>query len=892
MVAQNFRDYLYKTTEDCMLLKSLNVLRGPNFWSVQHYQLIVLHLDLQQILAGSPDKIPQLASGLQKYLPGIEKRSYARGLGGGMLSLPPAQVLGELLIAAALELQQRAGMPCHYGEVLATGKPGEYQAAFMYHEEACGELAGRASVEILEALIQGNSYDIAALILQLQELRERVALGPSTGSLVKEAQRRHIPVLKLDGGSYIQLGYGARQQRIEATICSRTSSIAVDKAGDKDATKQLLRDAYIPVPEGMVVRNVENLQKVINELGFPIVVKPLDGHQGKGASVNIRDLETAREAFLKAKLYSTSVLIERYIRGCDFRALVINNRFVAAARRTPAAVTGDGLHTIAQLVAEVNRDPRRGNGHSNVLTKITVDQGTLDLLAGKGYTLDTVPKKGEEVWLKSTANLSTGGTAEDITDRIHPENQRLFERAARIIGLDICGIDIMAPDLITPITSNGGAIIEVNAAPGFRMHIEPTEGQARNVAAPVLDMLFPDGGSGRIPIVAVTGTNGKTTTTRLIAQMARQGGHSTGLTSTDGIYLNDDLLYKGDCSGPASAQVLLKDPAVEFAVLECARGGILRSGLGFDSSDCAVITNIAEDHLGLGGIYNLDQLARVKGVVAASVRPEGHVILNADDDRVYAMRDLVQAKVVLFSLYPDNIRIQRHCADGGLAAIYDEGYIMLRQGNQLIPIEAVENVPLTHGGMARFNIANVLAATLVAYVSGISMPAIRCTLRRFRNSAEDTPGRMNHFHVDNCTVLVDYAHNAHGLKALGEYVKTFPAQRKVGVITGVGDRRNEDIIAMGAESGNIFDEIVIRCDADLRGRTEFEISSLLRSGIHKSNPQMKVSYCPNELESIDCALGKAEPGDLIVILVENVQSVIGRLKELENKGVRAARMAG
>ncbi|TCZ65761.1 cyanophycin synthetase [Flaviaesturariibacter aridisoli] len=883
-------DTVLKTSEDCMLLKSLNVLRGPNYWSVQHCQLIVLQLDLQPTLADHTDKLPQLARTLTQFLPTLEKRHYARCLCSSLLALPPGQALAEMLACAALELQQLAGTPCHYSDAQPTGKPGEFGVAFQYAEEACGRLAAKAAIRLLGALLTGEHFDLEATLDELRRLHEEEALGPSTASIVNEARQRGIPIVRLDGGSYIQLGYGARQQRIEATISNRTGSIAVDKAGDKHATKQLLSDAFVPVPKGFVLRHVENLPEVLEELSFPIVVKPLDGHQGKGATINIRTPESAREAFARALHYSNRVVVEQHVPGNDFRVLIVNNRYVAAARRTPAAVTGDGRHSIAQLIEEVNRDPRRGNGHANVLTKISIDQGSLDLLARRGYNLDSVPRAGEEVWLKSTANLSTGGTAEDITERVHPVNIRLFERVARIIGLDICGIDIMAPDLFTPIAENGGAVIEVNAAPGFRMHLEPTHGTPRNVAAPVLDMLFPEGKS-RIPIVAVTGTNGKTTTTRLIAQMARQGGFATGLTTTDGIYLNNELIYKGDCSGPASAQAVLKDPAVEFAVLECARGGILRNGLGFDQSDVAVITNIAEDHLGLGGIYTLDQLARVKGVVAASVRKGGHVVLNADDDRVYALREHVAGEVLLFSLYPDNIRIQRHCAEGGLAATYDEGYIMLRKGDQLIPIEEVENVPLTHGGAARFNIANVLGATLAAYVSGISMPAIRCILRRFRNSAEDTPGRMNRFELDHVTVLVDYAHNAHGLHALGEYVTAVKKKRSLGVITGVGDRRNEDIIAMGVEAARIFDEIVIRCDADLRGRTEFEISSLLRSGIHQRDPQRKVSYCADELESVDCALAKAQPGDLVVILVDDVQGVLARLKDLQLKR-SMAKMAG
>jgi cyanophycin synthetase len=497
---------------------------------------------------------------------------------------------------------------------------------------------------------------------------------------------------------------------------------------------------------------------VLDSIGFPVVIKPLDGNQGKGATIGIANTEEALAAFARAKQYSQRVVVERFVEGLDFRALVINRRFVAAARRTPAAVTGDGIHTIAQLVEIVNADPRRGNGHSNVLTKVVLDASSQKLLAKCGYTADTILPKAQEVWLKDTANLSTGGTAADVTDDVHPANRSLFERVARTVGLDICGIDIMAPDLSRPLAENGGAIIEVNAAPGFRMHLEPTSGRPRNVAAPVLDMLFPDGEQGRIPIVAVSGTNGKTTTTRLIAQMAQQGGHQTGFTTTDGIYLNHEMIYKGDCSGPASAKVVLRDPAVEFAVLECARGGILRSGLGFDQCNCAVITNVAEDHLGLNGIDTIEKLAKVKAVVAKSVMPGGWAILNADDDLVYAMRGEVDAQVALFSLYPHSARIERHCEAGGLAAVYDDGLIMIRKGNTLIPIEAVENIPLTHNGRARFNVANVLGATLAAYTTRIPLPAIRCTLRRFRNSVADTPGRMNEFVFPQFSVLVDYAH--------------------------------------------------------------------------------------------------------------------------------------
>ncbi|MBD0277025.1 MAG: cyanophycin synthetase, partial [Flavisolibacter sp.] len=433
----------------------------------------------------------------------------------------------------------------------------------------------------------------------------------------------------------------------------------------------------------------------------------------------------------------------------------------------------------------------------------------------------------------------------------------------------------------TPITENGGAIIEVNAAPGLRMHLEPSKGERRNVAAPIIDMLFPDNDNGRIPIVAITGTNGKTTTTRLIAHMAQQAGYTTGYTTTEGIYINKELIYKGDCSGPGSARVVLKDNSVEFAVLETARGGIIRSGLGYDVCDCAVITNVAEDHLGLSGIDTLEQLAKVKAVVAKSVMPDGYVVLNADDDLVYRMKDEVTCKVALFSIYPESVRIQQHCESGGIAAVCDEGYIMLREGNRIVPIEHVENVPLTFGGKAEFNIYNVLGATMAAYLSKISLPAIRCTLRRFSNSQEMTPGRMNHFYFPHFTLMVDYAHNPHGVKALGNYIKNIAASKKVGIIAGVGDRRDEDIIAVGEESAKIFDEIIIRSDDDLRGRTEAEITDLLRKGIQNVHPNKSIFYFKDEIEAIGYAVESAVPDSFIVLMVEKIDRVCEKVRELQ-----------
>jgi cyanophycin synthetase len=543
-------------------------------------------------------------------------------------------------------------------------------------------------------------------------------------------------------------------------------------------------------------------------------------------------------------------------------------------------VVGDGRHTIRELIQIVNSDPRRGNGHDNVLTCIEINDVCHEFLAKNGYTLESILPLGEVSYLKPTANLSTGGTATDVTDEVHPKNILLFERVARTIGLDVCGIDVMARELNTPIKENGGVVLEVNAAPGFRMHIEPTIGQPRNVAGPVVDMLFPNNANGRIPIVTVTGTNGKTTTARLVAHMAQQAGCVTGYTTTDGICINNELLLKGDCSGPQSARFILKDSSVEFAVLETARGGILRSGLAFDKCNTAIVTNVAEDHLGLGGIDTIEKLARVKSVLPETVMPNGYAILNADDDLVYAMKDNVNCKIALFSLYANNVRIEDHCANGGIGAYPENGYLIIRIGNHIVPIEQISNVPITFGGKAEFNIANALAASLAAYTNNIRLSTIRKALQTFIPSQETTPGRINIFEFNDFTVMLDYAHNPHGVKALGRFIKTIDAETKIGVITGVGDRRDEDIISLAEEAAKIFDEIVIRHDADLRGRTHEELDRLLTEGVRRVAPNKPLSYYWNECEAVENAIKSRKPKSLIVVLIEDFTSVAECVKRL------------
>jgi len=860
-----------------MNIVELKVLRGPNYWSVKHHKLIQMRVDLAPLQEAQTNKIDGFTDRLKALLPSLYNHCCNEGLAGGFLKQVEGGVtLAHVIEHVAVEMQTLAGINACFGMTKETDKPGQYYVVFQYAEEDEGIYTAKAAVNVSEALANGTDYSIEPDIKEIKRLWYRYKLGPTTHSIVAEAVKRSIPYIRLDNSSYVQLGYGAKQKRVETALTNQTGNIAVEIAGNKDLTKRVLKEAFIPVPAGVIIYEFNELKEAIETVGFPLVVKPLDGNQGKGATINITAWPDVTNAFLRAKDISDAVVIERYIQGHDFRALVVKHKFVAAALRTPASVTGDGKHTIRQLIDIVNKDPRRGEGHQNILTAIKVDKITEDILCKMNYTLDTVLPKGLVLYLKDTANLSTGGTATDVTDDVHPSNIRLFERIARIIDLDICGIDIMAHDLSKPIKKTGGAVIEVNAAPGLRMHLQPTNGTPRNVAKNIVDMLFPTG-DGRIPIAAVTGTNGKTTTTRLLATMVQAAGFTTGYTTTDGVYIDGELLNDGDSSGPLSARLLLKDSSVEFAVLECARGGMLRAGLAFDTCDCAIVTNVAADHLGLGGINTLEELATVKSIVPRTVRDSGYAILNADDDLVYAMKDQVTSKVALYSIHPGSERIEQHCKDGGLAAFVDDGYLVLRRGNNLIPIEEVKNIPITFGGTAVFNIYNVLAASLAAYTSRINLNTISQTLRTFVPSNETTPGRLNVFKFSNFTVISDYAHNPHAIKALGQLVTAYPATVKTGVVAGVGDRRDEDIIEFAEEASKIFDRIIIREDKDLRGRTSEELQQLLLKGIHNIDAQKPVVFISDESRAVDYAIQHAITNSLIVLLSDEIDEVFNRL---------------
>ncbi len=868
-----------------MKIEEIKILRGPNYWSVRRTKLIQMLLDLEDLEQKPTNSIEGFKERLEKMFPSMYAHRCSVGKPGGFFQrVEEGTWMGHVIEHIALELQTLAGMDTGFGRTRGTGDEGKYYVVLSYMEEDAGVYAAKAAVRIAQNLVDNTPYDLAEDIQQLREIREDTRLGPSTGCIVDEAAKRGIPHLRLNKHSLVQLGYGVHQKRIRATIASTTSNIAVDIACDKEETKALLEAAEIPVPRGTVIRTEVGLEEAVQKFGYPLVIKPIDGNHGKGNTTNITTWEQALKAFESAKQYSRSVIVEKFITGFDFRILVINYKFICAALRTPASVVGDGKNTIQWLIDETNKDPRRGYGHEKVLTQITIDNSTMKMLEEKGYTLDTIPPKGELVLLKTTANLSTGGTSTDVTDEVHPANIVMCERIAKIIGLDICGIDIMASDLRTPVSENGGAILEVNAAPGFRMHIEPAEGLPRNVAEPVIDMLFPDRSNGRIPIIAVTGTNGKTTTTRLTAHICKSAGKKVGYTTSDGVYIQNQLLMKGDCTGPLSSQFVLKDPTVDFAVLECARGGILKSGLAFQHCDVAIVTNVAADHMGLGGINTIEQMAKVKAVVPETVYPHGYAVLNADDDLVYKMKDDLKCNIALFSMNENNPRIQEHCNAGGLATVFENGYVSILKGTWKIRVMNVKDIPLTFEGKALHNIANALPSVMASYLfKSITIEDIRSGLQTFVAGSNTTPGRLNFFHFKNFTFLADFAHNPHGLQLLCEFVSKLDYPYKVGVISGTGDRRDEDIKELGAISGRYFDEIIIRCDKNLRGRTADEIIGLLQEGINSVNPTIPQTVIANENLALEHIYSNHKQGALYTIMCDVVAGALDKIKELKDR---------
>lgn len=846
------------------MLTELRVMRGPNMWSTKHHQLLVIKFDVDFFHSLGEESRLKI------------KQHYENTYGNSILSGKNfEESLFQHLLKIVAFLQGD-----HLFHELHHQRPKIFYGVVEYKVEQ----AGQHAVELAFAEIKSVLENIT--VLSPQEMRSQVTAtafrysdGPTTSLIVNAAKKKNIPVTDGPAG-YKILGYGKNQKKISAALSHQTSCIAVNIAGNKEHTKQFLESANIPVPQGHITSYQDDLEKIAAKLGYPLVTKPFNGNQGRNVTCGISNFEELLNGFLHAKEISRSVIIEKQIVGNDFRLLVIGGKFTAAALRLPASVTGDGIHTIQELVELENQNPQRGNGHENVLTKISLDSATELYLLQQGLTLESVPEVNQQLFLKSTANLSTGGTAEDVTDLIHPENRKLAEKVARVIGLDICGIDVVSSDISVPLTENNAAVIEVNAAPGLRMHAFPSKGNSREVGKPIVDLMFKNDKNGRIPIVAITGTNGKTTTTRLMAHVASFSGFTVGFSSTDGIFIDKEKIKHGDCSGPQSAKTILHDSLVDFAVLECARGGIIRSGLGFDQCDIAIVTNVAADHLGLKDIYTLEDLAVVKSVVPQSVKPDGWAILNANDELVVQMKNSLQCNVAFFSSNEENSHLQEHINNDGIAIFSDNNkdiFIVKNREKQFI-LNAAE-IPITRNGKADFMVENVLPVILASYLSKIKTETICQALTEFIPTADHTPGRISDFLINGVNVIVDYAHNPHGLRALSNYLKNIP-EKKTGIITGTGDRREEDIMEFGRIAASTYDEIIIRFDRNLRGRSKESIVELLTKGFHEVNPSQKFQIIPDTQTAIHHAVETAEKGSYVVVCADDANYTVGLTKKV------------
>ncbi|MEZ4299632.1 MAG: cyanophycin synthetase [Polyangiaceae bacterium] len=864
-----------------MKLLETRVYRGPSLYGYR--PVIRLTVDLEELEQYPSDKIPGFVDKLLTDIPTLDEHGCSYGHPGGFVKrLHEGTWFGHIAEHVALELQCLAGTPVTYGKTRGAGREGVYHIIYSFEEERVGKRAGDLALRYLRSILPPGfadhlspAPDLREEIDDLARLAERVALGPSTRSLVEEAKKRGIPTLRLNDHSLVQLGWGVHQKRIQATITSQTSHIGVEVAQDKQLTASLLERAGLPVPHQERADSAEEAVEIAERFGYPVVVKPMDLSHGRGVALNLRDAHSVRDAWEKANDLSSYVLVETFQEGTDHRILVVNGEVIAVSQRVPGHVVGDGERTIAQLVDIVNADPRRGVGHEKVLTRIEIDDQARRLLNLAGYSESTVLAKGQVFALRATGNLSTGGTAVDRTDVIHPDNVDIATRAAKVVGLDVAGIDLICNDISKSVREHGGAIVEVNAAPGFRMHLAPTEGTPRNVAAPVIDMLFPQGTPARIPMAAITGTNGKTTTSRMVAHILKMSGKRTGLTTTDGIYIDGERVLKGDMTGPWSARVVLMDPTVEAAVLETARGGILREGLGWDRCDVGCVLNVSGDHLGLGGIETIEDLAYVKRLIVEVVRDNGTSVLNADDPLVAQMADKAEGRIMYFARSPSNEVVRAHVKTGGRAAVIEQGVngdmLTIYDGDRHIPVTWTHLIPATLEGRARFNVDNALAAAAVTFSMGLTLEQIRHGLRTFTTSFFQAPGRCNVFDEHPFRVIVDYGHNPAAVTEMAELVKSLRKKRAIGVLQAAGDRRDVDILAIGRAAAPAFDLIIAKEDDARRGRDEGAVARLLAEGaVEGGVPADRVFQIPGETTAVERALSMAEPEDLVVIFADDI----------------------
>ncbi|MDO8652416.1 MAG: cyanophycin synthetase [Undibacterium sp.] len=849
-----------------MEVSRIRALRGPNLWS--HHTAVEAIVNCTQTECSIAD------------LPDFEVRLRARFPEIGPLQSTgndDAISMAHVFELATLGLQAQAGCPVTFSRTTQTLEAGIFQVVAEYSEEAVGRLALELAEALCLAALQDTPFDLTDALAQLRNLDEDVRLGPSTGAIVQAAVARNIPYRRLTNGSLVLFGWGSRQRKIQAAEMDGTSAIAEAIAQDKELTKKLLDAAGVPVPLGRTVLDMDDAWAVACEIGLPVVVKPKDGNQGKGVTVNVTTREQLNAGYLAALEFRDDILVERYLPGNDFRLLVVGNKLIAAARRDPPQVVGDGTHSVRELVEQVNKDPRRGTGHATSLTKIRFDDIALASLAKQGYVADSVPPKGKRVILRNNANLSTGGAATDVTEDVHPEVAASAVAAAQMIGLDICGVDLVCDSVLKPIEEQNGGIVEVNAAPGLRMHLSPSFGKGRPVGEAIISAMFADGDDGRIPIVAVTGTNGKTTTVRLIAHLLTASGLRTGMTNTDGVYIEGRRIDSGDCSGPRSARNVLLHPDVDAAVFETARGGVLREGLAFDRCQVAVITNIGSgDHLGLNYITTVEDLAVLKRVIIQNVADDGVAVLNAADPIIAGMANNCTGTVTFFAADVQHPVMAKHLAQGRRVVYVDGDTLVAAEGKTIHKI-ALSEIPITRNGTIGFQLENVMASVAAAWGVGIDWDAIRQGLKSFASESDNAPGRFNLFNYRGATLIADYGHNPDAILALVQAVESMPAKRRSVVISGAGDRRDQDIRQQTEILGNAFDEVVLYQDQCQRGRADGEVVALLRTGLANATRTKVVKEINGEFLAIDTALANLSEGDLCLILIDQVEEALAHI---------------
>ena len=866
-----------------MKIVERRVYRGPSQYAL--FPVMRLTVDLGELEAWPSGKLDGFNDRLLAALPSLDQHTCSYGSAGGFvrrLTEGEGTWLGHVMEHVAIELEQLAGAKVSFGKTRGAGEPGRYHVIYEYEEERVGEEAANLAHRLLESILppalQKNapeSFDFKMELEELITLAQRRQLGPSTSALVRAAEARDIPWLRLNDYSLVQFGHGKYQKRIQATVTSETRHIAVAIASDKEETNKILGDLGLPVPHQRLARSAEEAVRQANRLGFPVVVKPLDANHGRGVSIDLKTDDEIRVAFEKAREHARTIVIETFLAGYDHRMLVVGGNLIAVAKRVPGHVVGDGHKTIAELVEVVNSDPRRGIGHEKVLTRLELDHQAERLMAQKGHTAATVLPAGEIFFIRTTGNLSTGGTAIDLTDVCHPDNREMATRAAKAIGLDVAGIDFITLDISRSYREVGGGICEVNAAPGFRMHVAPTEGKPREVGQPVMDMLFPPGTPARIPIAAITGTNGKTTTTRMLAHIHKMDGRKVGLATTDGVYIDGERTVVGDMTGPRAAQMVLRDPDVDLAVLETARGGLVRAGMGYRNCDVGAVLNVAADHLGMRGVDTLEQLAEIKRIVVEVARD--CAVLNADDDLCLQMADHTHAtRIAYVTMNPRHELVRQHIAAGGTAAVLEEhirGHmITLYDRGTHLPLLWTHLIPATLEGRAMHNVQNAMFAAVIAFAMGVKIENIRQGLRTFDTTFFQAPGRLNVFDKLPFKVILDYGHNAAAMRAMADLVRRLDVRgRRIGVISAPGDRRDEDIAELTREAAKAFDYMILRRDADPRGRGEREVPLLMAAALREAGvAEDRFAIIVDEAEAVDTALAAGKPGDLIVVFADNL----------------------